>query len=84
MNSPYPKPATPPRIKQFAIPAANVLDMQFSYRVNAQLLARVSIENPVIKVLEWTDVQGLSANSAVVDAYTQSGRAAHASLNWRF
>ena len=44
MNSPYPKPATPPRIKQFAVPAANVLDMQFSYRVNAQLLARVSIE----------------------------------------
>ncbi|TXI91296.1 MAG: TonB-dependent hemoglobin/transferrin/lactoferrin family receptor [Burkholderiaceae bacterium] len=86
MNSPYlSKPATPPRIKQFAVPAANVLDMQLSYRVNAQLLARVSIENlGNKKYWNWADVQGLAANSVVVDAYTQSGRAAHASLNWRF
>ncbi len=32
------------------------------------------------KYWNWTDVQGLAANSLVVDAYTQPGRYYYASL----
>lgn len=86
LNSPYlPKPATPPRIKQFLVPAANIVDLQFNYQISPQLTARLSIENlGNKKYWNWTDVQGLAATSVVVDAYTQIGRAAHGSLNWRF
>lgn len=86
MSSPYlPKPATPPRVKQLAVPAATVLDVQLNYKISEQLTARVSIDNlRNEKYWNWSEVQGVAATSPVVDAYTQPGRSAHASLNWHF
>ncbi len=76
LDSPYlPKPVNPPRIRQFTTPTATTLDLHMLYRVNKRarlIFAAVNLTNR--KYWLWSDVQGLAANSAVVDAYTQPGR----------
>lgn len=76
LDSPYlPKPVNPPRIKQFTTPAVTTLDLHVLYRLRPDIrlnFAVVNITNR--KYWLWSDVQGLAANSAVIDAYTQPGR----------
>lgn len=76
LDSPYlPKPATPPRIRQFTVPAATTLDLSVQWRVRKDLRANFAIANLTNrKYWLWSDVQGLAASSSVVDAYTQPGR----------
>ncbi len=76
LDSPYlPKPAAPPRISQFTVPASTTLDLSVQWRLRKDLRANFAILNATdVKYWLWSDVQGLAASSAVVDAYTQSGR----------
>ena len=76
LDSPYlPKPATPPRIKQFTVAAATTLDLSVQWRVRKDLRANFAVANLTNrKYWLWSDVQGLAASSSVVDAYTQPGR----------
>lgn len=76
LDSPYlPKPATPPRVRQFTIPAAAIFDVSAQWRLRPDLRLNAGVANlGNKKYWNWSDVQGLAANSAVTDAYTQSGR----------
>jgi hemoglobin/transferrin/lactoferrin receptor protein len=76
LDSPYlPKPANPPRILQFTTPTAITLDLHMLYRVRKDVRLNFAVVNLTNrKYWLWSDVQGLAANSAVVDAYTQPGR----------
>lgn len=82
LDSPYlPKPATPPRVAQFTVPQASTLDVHGQWRVRKDLRANFSVVNlGNTKYWLWSDVQGLAATSAVVDAYTQPGRHFNLSL----
>jgi hemoglobin/transferrin/lactoferrin receptor protein len=82
LDSPYlPKPATPPRVAQFTVPAASTLDLHGQWRVRKNLRANFSVVNLTNrKYWLWSDVQGLAATSAVIDAYTQPGRHLNLSL----
>ena len=82
LSSPYlPKPAVPPRIRQFLVPSAVTYDMQLQWKFNKDLRINMGVDNiSNKKYWHWTDVQGLAANSLVVDAYTQPGRYYYASL----
>ncbi len=82
LSSPYlSKPAVPPRIRQFLVPAATTMDMQVQWRVQKNWRINLGVDNMTNKKYwNWTDVQGLAANSVVVDAYTQPGRYYYASL----
>jgi hemoglobin/transferrin/lactoferrin receptor protein len=76
LESPYlPKPVSPPRIEQLTLPAVTTLNLHGQWRVRRGLrinLAIVNLNNQ--KYWRWSDVQGLAANSSVVDAYSQAGR----------
>lgn len=76
LDSPYlPKPVNPPRIRQFTTPTATTLDLHMLYRVRKDVRLNFAVVNLTNrKYWLWSDVQGLAANSAVVDAYTQPGR----------
>ena len=76
LDSPYlPKPVNPPRIRQFTTPAVTTLDLHALYRVRKNVRMNFAVVNLTNrKYWLWSDVQGLAANSAVVDAYTQPGR----------
>lgn len=82
LSSPYlPKPAVAPRIRQFLVPAAVTYDMQLQWKFNKDLRINMGVDNiSNKKYWNWTDVQGLAANSLVVDAYTQPGRYYYASI----
>lgn len=82
LSSPYlPKPAVAPRIRQFLVPAAVTYDMQLQWKFNKDIRINMGIDNiSNKKYWNWTDVQGLAANSLVVDAYTQPGRYYYASI----
>ncbi|MDE2428361.1 MAG: TonB-dependent receptor [Burkholderiales bacterium] len=82
LDSPYlPKPAAPPRVLQFTIPSALVLDLSGQWRVQKNLRINAGISNlSNRKYWNWSDVQGVAATSAVTDAYTQAGREYHVSL----
>ncbi|MDO9193525.1 MAG: TonB-dependent receptor, partial [Undibacterium sp.] len=76
LDSPYlPKPALPPRIKQFTIPSALTLDLSGQWRIRNDLRLNAGVANITNKKYwNWSDVQGLAATSVVTDAYTQAGR----------
>ena len=82
LDSPYlPKPATPPRVAQFTVADATTLDLHGQWRVRKDLrvsFSAVNLSNR--RYWLWSDVQGLAATSAVVDAYTQPGRHFNLSL----
>lgn len=84
LESPYlPKPATPPRVAQLTVTDATTLDLNGQWRVRKDLRANFSVVNlSNRKYWLWSDVQGLAASSAVIDAYTQPGR--HLSLSLVF
>jgi hemoglobin/transferrin/lactoferrin receptor protein len=66
---------SPPRIEQLTLPAVTTLNLHGQWRVRRGLrinLAIVNLNNQ--KYWRWSDVQGLAANSSVVDAYSQAGR----------
>ncbi len=81
LESPYlPKPINPPRIAQLTLPAATTLDLQGQWRVRKDVRVNWELANlSNRRYWLWSDVQGLAANSAVVDAYSQPGR--HASIS---
>lgn len=82
LSSPYlPKPAVPPRVRQFLVPGVTTLDMQVQWIVQKNWRINLGVDNITNKKYwNWSDVQGLAATSVVVDAYTQPGRYYHASL----
>ena len=82
LDSPYlAKPATPPRVNQFTTPSATTLDLYAQWRLAKDVRLNVALVNlSNRKYWMWSDVQGLAANSAVVDAYTQAGRHLNLSL----
>ena len=86
LDSPYlPKPATPPRVPQFTVPAVTTLDLQAQFRLSPAWRLHGGVGNLTNqKYWLWSDVQGLAATSAVVDAYTQPGRNVRLSLVGEF
>lgn len=82
LDSPYlPKPATPPRVAQFTVTDASTLDLRGQWRMGKAVRANFSVVNLTNrKYWFWSDVQGLAATSAVLDAYTQPGRHFNLSL----
>ena len=66
---------------QFTIPAATTLDLALQWRLRKNMRLNLAVNNlNDRKYWLWQDVQGLTAASAVNDAYTQPGRSAHVSL----
>jgi len=62
-----------------------ILDATAFFKVIDGLTLRAGIFNILDKKYAWwSDVRGLSATSAVTDAYTQPGRNASVSLSYRF
>ncbi len=82
LESPYlPKPVSPPRIEQLTLPAVTTLDLHAQWRVRKELRINLAIDNlSNKKYWRWSDIQGLAANSSVVDAYSQPGRHLNLSL----
>ncbi len=82
LSSPYlPKPAVPPRVRQFLVPSVTTMDMQLQWTMQKNWRLNLGVDNLTNKKYwNWSDVQSLAANSVVVDAYTQPGRYYHASL----
>lgn len=83
LDSPYlAKPATPPRIEQFTIPAVLSLDLAGQIQLTERAKVALSIKNlNNKKYWNWSEVQGLAANSPIIDAYTQPGRHFNLSLS---
>ena len=70
----------PPAV-QFATPSATSLDLSGQWRLSKSARLNLGIANLTNeKYWNWADVAGLSAASAVLDAYTQPGRHFNASL----
>ena len=66
---------------QFLVPAATTLDLGAQWRISKKLRLNAGIANLTDKKYwNWSDVRGLSATSAVVDAYSQPGRHVNVSL----
>lgn len=62
-----------------------ILDATAFFKVTNGLTLRAGLFNLLDKKYAWwSDVRGLSATSTVTDAYTQPGRNASVSLNYRF
>ena len=82
LESPYlPKPVNPPRIEQFTLPETTTLDLHVQWRLRKDLRANFAVINlSDRKLWHWSDVQGLAASSAVIDAYSQPGRHLNLSL----
>ncbi len=76
MESPYlARPVTPPRVRQFTVPSATTLDLSVQWRIRRDLRANFAIGNLTDrKYWRWSDVQGLAADSPVIDAFSQPGR----------
>ena len=76
LESPYlARPVTPPRVRQFTVPSSTTLDLYAQWRIRRDLRANFAIGNLTDrKYWRWSDVQGLAADSAVIDAYSQPGR----------
>ena len=73
--------AVKPPNTQFTIPAATTLDLALQWRLRKNMRLNLAVNNlNDRKYWLWQDVQGLTAASAVNDAYTQPGRSAHVSL----
>lgn len=65
--------------------AFSVLDATAFWRISEAFTLRAGIFNITDETYSyWSDVRGLSASSAVTDAYTRPGRNASASLSFRF
>ena len=70
---------------QFLSPSATVLDLNGYWRFHKNAKLTVAMTNLTDrKYWNWSDVQGLSATSAVLDAYTQPGRAYSVGLKVEF
>lgn len=82
LDSPYlAKPATPPRVAQFLSDAATTIDAHLQWRLRKDLRLNLMVGNLTNrKYWLWSNVQGLAANSTVLDAYTQPGRYGSVSL----
>jgi hemoglobin/transferrin/lactoferrin receptor protein len=66
-------------------PAATVFDATAFWRISENFTLRAGLFNITDeRYAYWGDVAGLSAASTVIDAYTQPGRSARASLTVRF
>ena len=66
---------------QFLVPAATTLDLGGQWRISKKLRLNAGVANLTNKKYwNWSDVRGLAANSAVVDAYSQPGRHVNVSL----
>nr|WP_326530376.1 TonB-dependent hemoglobin/transferrin/lactoferrin family receptor [Rhodoferax sp.] len=68
---------------QFLVPASTTLNLSGQWRIRKDIRMNLAINNLTDrKYWNWSDVQGLASNASpvVVDAYTQPGRHASASL----
>lgn len=69
----------------FRPPSFWILDATASLRIRDQLTVRAGVFNITDeKYYWWSDVRGLAANSTIVDAYSQPGRNAGASISLSF
>ncbi|MET0209337.1 MAG: TonB-dependent receptor, partial [Burkholderiaceae bacterium] len=69
----------------FAPPKYDVVDLGGAWRVSKALTVSAYITNLFDKKYwRWGDVTGIAANSAVLDSYTATGRAAQVSLRAEF
>lgn len=86
LDSPYlPKPATPPRVRQFTVPASTTVDVHGQWRLAPDLRVNVAVINLTDRKLWlWSDVQGLAASSTALDAYSQPGRHVNVSVVKQF
>lgn len=66
---------------QFATPSATTLDAGLQWRPRPGVRLNLAVRNLTNrKYWLWSDVYGVDASSAVLDAYTRPGRSAHVSL----
>jgi len=69
----------------FAAPAYSLIDLSASYRISPTLTLSTGINNLTNKKYwRWSDMRGIAANSAVLDAYTAPGRSAQVALRADF
>ena len=62
-------------------PSATVVDLSAQWRIRPGTRLNVGVYNLTDKKYwRWSDVRGMAASSAVIDAYTQPGRSAKVSL----
>ncbi|MDA8519897.1 TonB-dependent hemoglobin/transferrin/lactoferrin family receptor [Acidovorax sp. NCPPB 4044] len=70
---------------QFLTPSSTVLDLSAQWRIRPDLRLTAGIYNLTDrKYWRWSDVRGLAANAAFIDAYTQPGRYARVALTADF
>lgn len=70
---------------QFATPAATTVDLGGQWRIRKNLRLNAAINNVADeKYWRWTDVRGQATTSTTLDAYTQTGCSAQASLVFDF
>jgi hemoglobin/transferrin/lactoferrin receptor protein len=70
---------------QFRPPASNVLDFNAYWSPNRKIKVTFAAYNLTNrKYWNWSDVQGLSTTSSILDSYTQAPRHVSAGLRWEF
>lgn len=70
---------------QFATPSYTTLDLKASWAVSPGWKLSTAIHNVTDrKYWEWTNVRGIAANSATLDAYTAPGRSFSVALTHQF
>lgn len=70
---------------QFRAPGYEVLDLLAHWRIGERTTVNLGISNLADeKYWEWPDVRGRSATDPAIDRYTRPGRAASASIQFRF
>lgn len=70
---------------QFSIPASTTFNVSAQWQIQQQLRITAAIYNLTQeKYWKWADVQGVAANSAVLDAFTQPGRFVRLTLSQAF
>ena len=70
---------------QYVTPSYTTLDLSAQWKITKAWRLNTSITNLTNKkYIRWSDVQGISSASAVLDAYTQPGRAFNLALTTDF
>jgi hemoglobin/transferrin/lactoferrin receptor protein len=70
---------------QFSSPGYELLDLLAHVNLGERTTLRLGLTNlSDEKYWEWSDVRGRPAGDPAIDRYTRPGRAASASINFRF
>ena len=72
-------------VTQFSVPSSNTLNASAQWQLQKQWRLTAAVYNLTQqKYWKWSDVQGVAANSTVLDAFTQPGRFARFTLTSEF